>query len=318
MPQPVLDVMHEQLDREATMGGYEAAEAVEGLLDGTYASIARLLGAQESEIAFADSATRAWHMAFHAVPLGPGDRILTTSAEYSSNAMSIGQVVRAHRRRGGAPARRRAGRGRPRRARRGARPRRCRSRRGHPRAHVERLGHAGRRRSAGAAGTPACSSCSTRASRSGSCGSTWTRSAATCSPPPAASSCAGRAARASSTSAPTSWSGSDPPFLDLRAADLDRPVHLRAPPRRPPLRAVGAQRRRPPRSRRRGRPPARVGHRRDRGAGARRWPSTCGRRSTGSRARRSATGAGAQRHRDLHPRRPPGPRRSPTTCRRRR
>ena len=66
MPEPVLDVMHEQLDREATMGGYEAAEAVEGLLDGTYASIARLLGAQASEIAFAESATRAWDMAFHA------------------------------------------------------------------------------------------------------------------------------------------------------------------------------------------------------------------------------------------------------------
>ena len=93
MPEPVLDVMHEQLDREATMGGYEAAAAVEGLLDGTYASIARLLGAQQSEIAFAESATRAWDMAFHAVPLGSGDRILTTSAEYSSNAMSMGLVV---------------------------------------------------------------------------------------------------------------------------------------------------------------------------------------------------------------------------------
>ena len=45
MPEPVLHVMHAQLDREATMGGYEAAEAVEGLLDGTYASIAHLLGA---------------------------------------------------------------------------------------------------------------------------------------------------------------------------------------------------------------------------------------------------------------------------------
>ena len=59
MPEPVLHVMHAQIDREATMGGYEAAEAVEGLLDGTYASIAHLLGA-DGEIAFQESATRAW------------------------------------------------------------------------------------------------------------------------------------------------------------------------------------------------------------------------------------------------------------------
>ena len=93
MPEPVLDVMHEQLDREATMGGYEAAEAVEGLLDGTYASIARLLGAQaerdrlrrERDACLGDGLPRG--------AARPGDRILTTSAEYSSNAMSMGQVV---------------------------------------------------------------------------------------------------------------------------------------------------------------------------------------------------------------------------------
>jgi selenocysteine lyase/cysteine desulfurase len=94
MPIPVIEALHEQIDREATMGGYEAAEAVEDRIEGTYASIARLLGAAREEIAFVDSATRAWHMAFHSVPLRAGERILTTSAEYSSNAMSLGQVAR--------------------------------------------------------------------------------------------------------------------------------------------------------------------------------------------------------------------------------
>ena len=94
MPQPVLDALHGHIDREATMGGYEAATAATEQIDATYASIARLLGATADEIAFVDSATRAWHMAFHSVPLRAGQRILTTSAEYSSNAMSLGQAAR--------------------------------------------------------------------------------------------------------------------------------------------------------------------------------------------------------------------------------
>jgi cysteine desulfurase / selenocysteine lyase len=93
MPQPVLDAVHAQIDREATMGGYEAAQAMEAQIAGTYASIARLIGAEPSEVAFTDSATRAWDAAFYAVPLGAGDRIVTSRAEYPSNAMSIGQVV---------------------------------------------------------------------------------------------------------------------------------------------------------------------------------------------------------------------------------
>jgi selenocysteine lyase/cysteine desulfurase len=93
MPQPVIDVLHEHIDLEATIGGYAAADAVSDRLDATYGSIAGLIGAEHSEIAFVDSATRAWHTAFHSVPLGAGQRILTSSAEYSSNAMSIGQVV---------------------------------------------------------------------------------------------------------------------------------------------------------------------------------------------------------------------------------
>ena len=58
MPEPVLDAMHAQIDREATMGGYEAAEAIEGQLDGTYAlDRPPARRASASEIAFAESAT---------------------------------------------------------------------------------------------------------------------------------------------------------------------------------------------------------------------------------------------------------------------
>ncbi|MBV9952532.1 MAG: aminotransferase class V-fold PLP-dependent enzyme [Acidimicrobiia bacterium] len=93
MPQPVVDALHAHIDREAAIGGYDAADEAADRLAATYESIARLIGARSDEIAFVDSATRAWHSGFHAVPLAPGQRILTTSAEYASNAMSIGQVV---------------------------------------------------------------------------------------------------------------------------------------------------------------------------------------------------------------------------------
>jgi selenocysteine lyase/cysteine desulfurase len=93
MPQPVLDALHGHIDREAAMGGYEAATAAEEEIAAVYDSIARLLGCEPDEVAYAESATRAWDMAFHSVPLGPGDRILTTSAEYPSNAMSMGIVA---------------------------------------------------------------------------------------------------------------------------------------------------------------------------------------------------------------------------------
>jgi selenocysteine lyase/cysteine desulfurase len=93
MPRPAIDAMHEHIELEAAIGGYAAADQVGDRLDATYDSIARLIGARPGEIAFVDSATRAWHAGFHAVPLRVGDRILTTSAEYSSNAMSIGLAI---------------------------------------------------------------------------------------------------------------------------------------------------------------------------------------------------------------------------------
>ncbi|MCO5970004.1 aminotransferase class V-fold PLP-dependent enzyme [Actinoallomurus sp. WRP6H-15] len=93
-PQVVLDVMHEHLDLEARVGGYEAADAVEERLSGTYDSLARLIGAHPDEIACTENATRAWDMAFYGIPFRPGDRILTTASEYSSNAIAFLHAAR--------------------------------------------------------------------------------------------------------------------------------------------------------------------------------------------------------------------------------
>ncbi len=72
MPQPVLDAVVGHLEREARTGGYEAEAEAAPHLDAVYASIARLIGAAPDEIAVVENATRAWDMAFYALPLGPG------------------------------------------------------------------------------------------------------------------------------------------------------------------------------------------------------------------------------------------------------
>ena len=46
MPRPVLDAMTGHLRREAEIGGYEAAAEAAEALDGVYASVARLIGAE--------------------------------------------------------------------------------------------------------------------------------------------------------------------------------------------------------------------------------------------------------------------------------
>ncbi len=93
MPRPVLDATIGHLQLEAAIGGYEAADRAADKIQATYDLTARLIGAEPDEIAVVENATRAFDMAFYAIPFQPGDRILTAMAEYSSNVISYYQVA---------------------------------------------------------------------------------------------------------------------------------------------------------------------------------------------------------------------------------
>jgi cysteine desulfurase/selenocysteine lyase len=95
-PAPVHDTVIRHLEQEAGIGGYEAADAALERLTESYGVLARLIGARPDEIAYVENATRAWDMAFHAIPFRRGDRILTTTSEYASNALGFIQTAARH------------------------------------------------------------------------------------------------------------------------------------------------------------------------------------------------------------------------------
>lgn len=92
----VVDTVIEHLELEARIGGYAAADAVAARSGAVYQSVATLIGAAPGEIALVENATRAWDMAFYALAgsFSPGDRILTSRAEYASNVIGLLQVAR--------------------------------------------------------------------------------------------------------------------------------------------------------------------------------------------------------------------------------
>ncbi|HET7600629.1 MAG TPA: aminotransferase class V-fold PLP-dependent enzyme [Gemmatimonadales bacterium] len=93
-PRAVEDAIVAHLAREAALGGYEAAEAVAPALEATYQSIARLIGAARRNVAVVQSATIGFSQALAAFDFAPGDRILTTRADYASNQLMLLSLAR--------------------------------------------------------------------------------------------------------------------------------------------------------------------------------------------------------------------------------
>src|SRR2546426_9848603 len=87
MPQPVLETLTHHLEREAAIGGYEAADEAAARVRETYELVARLVGAAPRNIALVANATVAFSQALSAFDFRPGDRIVTTRADYPSNQL---------------------------------------------------------------------------------------------------------------------------------------------------------------------------------------------------------------------------------------
>jgi cysteine desulfurase/selenocysteine lyase len=94
-PLPVLEAVVGHLRLEAAVGGYEAAVEAADADARTYAAVAELVRARPDQVAYADSASRAWLTFFAAVAqsLRPGDRVLTGRAEYASNGLALLQAA---------------------------------------------------------------------------------------------------------------------------------------------------------------------------------------------------------------------------------
>ena len=85
----VTNTVIDYLSAEAQLGGYEVANQRADDISSVYDAASALLGGAPENWAFVESATRAWNAAFTALRFSPGDRIITTTAEYPSNMAGL-------------------------------------------------------------------------------------------------------------------------------------------------------------------------------------------------------------------------------------
>src|SRR2546425_5946487 len=94
MPRPVLETLTRHLEREALIGGYEAADEADARVRESYARIAKVIGAAASNVAIVENATVAFAQALSAFDFHPGDRIVTTRTDYPSNQLMYLSLAR--------------------------------------------------------------------------------------------------------------------------------------------------------------------------------------------------------------------------------
>ena len=84
-PAPVRRAISDYLDLEVALGAYEAAESRAGHISGAKEAVGRCIGTKGRNIALTQNATTAFAQAMATLDFRPGDRIVTSRADYASN-----------------------------------------------------------------------------------------------------------------------------------------------------------------------------------------------------------------------------------------
>ena len=93
-PRSVHEAVAAHLRLEDELGGYEAFDARADEIRQVYSDVGRLLGTQARNIAFTQNSTLAFAQALEAFDFAPGDRIVTSHADYASNQIMYLSLAR--------------------------------------------------------------------------------------------------------------------------------------------------------------------------------------------------------------------------------
>lgn len=95
-PDVVVETVVNYLNEEAIYGGYETEYKYRDQLEDTYTQIARLINADKDEIAIAENASMAWHLAFNGIDFKAGDVVITSEMEYVTNLIGFLNAQKTH------------------------------------------------------------------------------------------------------------------------------------------------------------------------------------------------------------------------------
>jgi selenocysteine lyase/cysteine desulfurase len=94
MPEPVIRAITDHIALEANIGGYEASDEREEQVSRTYEAIASLIGSAPRNVAITSSATAAFIQALSSFDFAPGDVIITSRCDYTSNQLHYLSLAR--------------------------------------------------------------------------------------------------------------------------------------------------------------------------------------------------------------------------------
>ncbi len=95
MSDKTFDIIVDFMQLEREIGAYQAATESKKQIEEFYLNATQLINASSyEEIAFMDSASRAWDMAISGLSLKKGDKVLTLSSEFGTNLITLFSVAK--------------------------------------------------------------------------------------------------------------------------------------------------------------------------------------------------------------------------------